>query len=75
MKDSIELIGVEQVQKAGNTMAAAAERMAQAAATVEASNHRFICRFEELIARMEVAAEKIGEQDERSMFDVVFGKH
>jgi len=74
MKESIELIGVEQVQKAANTMSAAAERMAQAAAIVEDSNHRFICRFEELIARMEVAAATMGEQDKRSMFEMVFGK-
>jgi len=74
MKDCIELIGVEQVQKAANTMSAAAERMAQAAATVESSNHRFLLRYEELVGRMEKAATKVHETDKRSMFEQVFGK-
>ncbi len=74
MAEYITLLGAEDVQRAGNTIRAAAETMAQAAASIDHSNEMFLRRYEELVSRMEQAAEKIHEKDKRSVFEQVFGK-
>ena len=72
--DHINLLGAEEVQRAGNTIRAAADRMAQAAASIDESNRQFLMRYEELVNRMEQAAKKVHEKDKRSIFEQVFGK-
>ncbi len=72
--DHINLLGAEEVQRAGNTIRAAADRMAQAAATIDESLRLFLNRYEELVTRMEAAGEKVHEKDKRSIFEQVFGK-
>lgn len=86
--ENINLLGSEEVQRAGNTIKAAADRMqiaanimtdaavriAQAAETIDGSNHQFLVRYEDLVYRMEQAAENIHEKDKRSIFEMVFGR-
>ena len=57
--DSVLLIGAEDVRSAGNTIAAAASDMRQAAANIDGMSDRFLNRLEELVLRFEDAAEKI----------------
>ncbi len=74
MTEYITLLGAEDVQRAGNRIMAAADTMAQAASSISESNHLFLIRYEELVDRMERAAEKVHEKDKRSIFEQVFGK-
>jgi len=74
MSEYITLLGAEDVQRAGNTIRAAAESMAQAAATIDESNRQFLIKYEYLVLRMEHAVEKIHKKDKRSIFEQVFGK-
>ena len=83
--ENINLLGSEDVLRAANTIKAAANsmstatstmsesasRMEQAAATIDNSNHQFLARYEDLLYRMERAAEKM--HDRRSIFAKIFG--
>ena len=74
MTEFIHLVGAEDVTRAANTMSAAADQMSRAAASIESSNDMFLRRYEELVGRMETAAEKIHENDKQSGFEKIFGK-
>ena len=55
--DTIHLIGAEAVQQAGNRISAAADRMSQAASSIDDSLTRFIRNMDELICRVENASQ------------------
>lgn len=79
--DSINLIGAEEVSRASSRMVSAADTMSQAASSIDHSNEMFLRRFEELVTRQELAAEKmanaadkIASTNQKSIFERVFGK-
>lgn len=57
MSEYITLLGAEEVARAGNRMAAAAEDMKQAASLIEESNRLLTSELTELTTRFEVAIE------------------
>ncbi len=74
MSEYITLLGAEDVQRAGHTIAGAAERMNQAASSIDHTMEMFLRRYEELVVRQEVAAAMEAKKDDRSIFEMVFGK-
>lgn len=74
MSEYITLLGAEDVQRAANRMRSSAEDMLRAANIISESQDRFILRFEELVVRQEVAAAMMAKHDNRSIFEIVFGK-
>jgi hypothetical protein len=65
MTDSIHLIGAEDVARAGSTIASAAEDMRRTQGWLDESLQRSNNRFEELVERIEAAAEKVAKASER----------
>jgi len=57
MSEYITLLGAEEITRAGNRMAAAAEDMKQAASLIEESNRLLTSELTELTTRFEVAIE------------------
>lgn len=70
MSDYITLVGAEEVTRAAGRMQSAADQMSQAASSIDHSLEMFLRRFEELVVRMEEANKK----EERSAFEMIFGK-
>jgi hypothetical protein len=62
--DYVHLIGAEDVKNAGYNMQAAAQQMSGAASSIYDTHARFLQHFEELVARIEAAAEKIAAAQE-----------
>lgn len=63
--NTIHLIGVEDVSRAGHNIAGAAESMLRAAATFEAAADHLIRSMNDAVQRMEAAAEKMTPKDTR----------
>ena len=57
--ETIHLIGAEDVARAGSTIASAADRMSQAAASIDETLTRFTRNMEEMISRAEAAAQSV----------------
>ncbi len=74
MNEYITLLGTEDVVRAGNRMSSAADTMSQAASSIDDTLERFLRRYEELVVRQEVAAAMEAKKDDRSIFEMVFGK-
>lgn len=74
MSDYITLLGSEDVVRAASRMSSAADDMLRAANLISESQDQFLRRYEELVVRQEVAAAMEAKKDERSIFEMVFGK-
>lgn len=72
MAEYITLMGAEEVSRAASRMQSAAETMSQAASSIDHSNEMFLRRFDEIVSRLEEAV--VMKEDERSIFEQVFGK-
>jgi Sec-independent protein translocase protein TatA len=57
--EMMHLIGAEQVERAGHSMASAAEAMQRAASSMESTAERLIRAMDEAAMRMERAAEQL----------------
>jgi hypothetical protein len=69
MTDSIHLIGAEDVARAGSAIASAAEDMRRTQGWLDESLQRSNNRFEESVARIEAAAEKVAKASERPRYE------
>jgi len=63
MSDYVHLIGAEQVRQGGNAMQGAAENIRRSVAHLHDSLENFLMRMDELVMRMEAAAEKVSGEN------------
>lgn len=64
MSEYITLLGAEDVQRAGHTISAAADRMAQAASSIDHTMEMFLRHYEELISRQMRVKEVVQKRDD-----------
>jgi hypothetical protein len=56
--DYVQLLGAEEVSRAGRDMSSAADSMRQTAGHLDESLRMFLTRFEDLVVRLESAIKK-----------------